>query len=324
MILLVSTLVFSPASPANASTTYAVPVGGLSFDANDAEQSDPCTTGFGNSFDFAETDEVNGLTADDFLTYTNVATIDGQRIDAKVTLSTIAGMRDEEGVTVLDRIDKCDVDSKTRMMEINFDSETVSPGDANFVITIDFLANGNPATLTNLKMNVEDIDNNQYLEVDNFSNAFLAAGRDSGNVQEYRNGQVIQLGEGLTSTLSTTESARRFHASGSEDGNGRAETDKHVVEVHYASVSTIVLKLGVYEAGGGSFDLNFSGFTFLTDPVAVNSPQEVVTTPEAPVTSPTLATTGVSEPMALGILASTAGVFIALGTFLLARRRKLG
>jgi LPXTG-motif cell wall-anchored protein len=323
MLLFVAVLTFGSSAPAISSTTYAVPAGGLSFDANGAlEENDPCSEGFGNSFGFAELDEVNGLVAGEFLTYSNVATIDGQAINARVTLTSISGMRTEGSSTVLDRLDKCDMDSNTGLVELNFDSETNSPGDAHFVLTIDFLANGTPVTLTNLKMNVEDIDNNQYLEIDNFTSALLASGRDADNVQEYDNGDVIAVGSGLSSSaISTTATARRFHALGSEDGNGAAETDKHVVEVTYASVSSLVLKLGVYESGGGSFDLNFKGFTF-------TAPTETVTStpPSAPSTAPavrTLATTGVSEQLTLGILGLAAVLLIGLGAFLTRMRRKL-
>jgi hypothetical protein len=330
MLLLIAALTFGSSAPAISSTTYAVPAGGLSFDANGALEATPCTTGFGNSLGFADTDEVNGLVAGEFLTYRNVATIGGQVIDAKVTLTSISGMRAERSSSVLDRLDKCDIDSKTGIVELNFSSDTVSPGDAYFVLTVNFLANGAPATLTNLKMNVEDIDNNQYLEVDNFTSALLASGRDADNVQEYENGDVIAVGSGLSSSaVSTTATARRFHALGSEDGNGAAETDKHVVEVTYASVSSLVLRLGVYDDSSGSFDLNFKGFTFTAPTETVTSTPPVVTSaapstaPAAAPVTPKLATTGVTEALALGIVGSTAGILMGLGAFLTRMRRKL-
>jgi hypothetical protein len=331
MLLLVAALTFGSSAPAISSTTYAVPAGGLSFDANDALEANPCTTGFGNSLSFKENDEVNGLIAGEFLTYENVATIDGVVIDAKVTLTSISGMRAERSASVLDRLDKCDVDSKTGLVELNFESVTASPGDANFVLTIDFLANGNPATLTNLKMNVEDIDHNQYLEVDNYTSAILASGRGGEDVQEYENGDVIDVGSGLSSSpISTTATARRFHAlGGSSSEDGSTETDKHVVEVTYASVSSLVLRLGAYEDDGGSFDLNFKGFTFTAPTETLTSTPTVVASiapsaaPAAAPVAPKLATTGVSEPVALGVMGSVAAIMIGLGAYLTRMRRKL-
>jgi LPXTG-motif cell wall-anchored protein len=326
-ILLAGTLALSPSLPASATTTYEVPAGGLSFDANGALEANPCTSGFGNSLGFADTDEVNGLIAGEFLTYRNVANIGGQAIDAKVTLTAISGMRAERSASVLDRIDKCDIDSKTSIMEMIFNSATANLGDeASFVLTIDFLANGSPATLTNLKMNVEDIDSNQYLEVDGFTSVSLASGRDSDNLQQYRNGDLIQVGSGVSKTLSTTATASRFHALGSEDGNGQAETDKHVAEITYASVGSLVLKLGVYESGSGSFDLNFKGFTFVATPEVISAnptPTPTPTPTQTPIAAtPQLARTGAGEESRLVGLAGVTAILIAVGTILLYKRRK--
>ena len=326
--LLMSGMVFVPGAPANATTTYAVPTAGLSFDANDTVQSNPCPRGFCNAstLSYKLSHEVNGLVAGEFLTYENVANIGGQAIDAKVTLTTIAGMRSDRSAIVLDRLDKCDIDSKSPLIEINFDSATAIPGEASFVLTIDFLLGGtsNAATLTNLKMNVEDIDNNQYLEVDNFTSRRLADGRGASDVQEYRNNDTINVGAGANNpVLSALASARRFHAEGSSSGSdGSTETDKHVVEVTYASVSSLVLELGVYEAGGGSFDLNFRGFEFVSDTVtpAPSSPAPAASL----AATPRLATTGTSETIALGFLASMSSLLVVSGAFLLHRRRKLG
>lgn len=274
-LFLVSLMIVLNPSPAQASSTYEVPADGLSFDARDTTEVNPCTAGYGNSDIGAETDEVNFLKATDSLRYENVAVIGGQAIDADVTLTSVTGMEEKNlgsgNVATLDRLDKCANTDDQGLLEMAFRSVTALPGDANFVITIDFLLSGGstPATLTNLKMNVEDIDNNQYLEVDNFSSTRLAPGRDSTDVQEYRSGDVITVQTSpstQTSTLTTTASARRYHSTGSSSSSDpTAEKDKHVVEVTYASVSSIVLKLGVYEAGGGSFDLNFRGFEFESD-----------------------------------------------------------
>ena len=265
---LVSSMVVLAPSPALGSTTYPVPEDGLSFDANDTTEINPCTAGYGNADGDAETDEVNFLEATDSLRYKNIATISGQAIDAEVTLTSVTGMETKGGAATLDRLDKCDIDADSGLMEISFRSVTTSPGDANFVLTIEFLESGGStaATLTNLKMNVEDIDSNQYLEVDDFTSTRLAPGRDSTDVQEYSNGDTIDVGGGNTVNLTTTATAKRYHSTGSSSSSDSAvEQDKHVVEVTYASVSTLVLTLGAYESGSGSFDLNFRGFEFQSD-----------------------------------------------------------
>jgi hypothetical protein len=262
-------------SGARATTTYPVPDSGLNFDARDSSPANACTAGYGNLLSGAEADEINFLKAGDTFRYQNIANIGGQRIDAVVTLVSITGMQTRTFPTTppsteaaLDRLDKCDNDSGTRLVEINFDSVTARPGDANFVLKFDFFegASGPAATLTNVKMNVEDIDNNQYLEVDNFTSTRLAPGRSAADLQEYSTGQSIEVGHSSPVTLTTTASARRFHALGSSSsGDSVSEQDKHVAEITYASTNSITLKLGVYESGSGSFDLDFRGFTFESD-----------------------------------------------------------
>jgi hypothetical protein len=321
LILLSSLLTLGGVSPASAST-YTVPESGLSFDANDTLEADVCTTGFGNVLldefgdpavdvfgdPFTEDDEINFLIATESVTYKNVAEINGDAIDARVTLTSITGMYQQEyrsNAPVLDRLDKCDIDSKSGLVELSFDSETSTPGDANFVLTIEFLQGGNPATLNNLKMNVEDVDSNQYLEVDNFSSVRLADNRGSSDVQAYQNGEIIDVDGNDVTVTTGSATARRYHSSGSSSSSDPAlEKDKHVVEVTYASVSSIELKLGAYEDGGGSFDLNFKGFTF-SEPESDNL----------------LASTGVSESFNLGILASVSTLLIGVGSLLVRRKR---
>ena len=264
------------------------------------------------------------------MTFRNVATVGGQAIDARVTLTAVSGMRVESELagspTVLDRLDKCGVTGvDAGLLEVNFRSVTPLPGEASFQLTIQFLASGNNATLTNLKMNVEDIDNNQFLEVDNFTSRRLADGRGASDVQEYSHGNTIIVGGSSTTVNAAggSTSARRFHASGGSSGSdGSTETDKHVVEITYASVSSLVLKLGVNEAGSGSFDLNFRGFEFVSDTVTPppSAPAPTATTSA----TPRLATTGASDPMALGALTSISALLVASGVLLVHRRRKLG
>ena len=337
---LVPLILMALGNSASASTSYEVPADGLSFNADDTVETSPCTAGYANSIswsdpddDWTEADEINGLIEGESVTFENVATVSGRTIDARVTLTAISGMRVESELTgsptVLDRLDKCAVTgSDAGLMEVNFRSITATPGEASFVLTIQFLENGSNVTLTNLKMNVEDIDVNQYLEVDNFTSARLAAGRTSADVQEYENGEVIQLLGGNSTALSTSATAKRFHATGvSSSSDPQSEQDKHVAEITYASVSSLVLKLGVYEAGGGSFDLNFSGFTFVATPEVISgSPTPTPTptpTPAAVAATPQLARTGAGElPVILGITTAST-LLIAAGTALLYRRRKL-
>ena len=334
-LLLISGMVFVPSAPASATTTFAVPTDGLSFDAATTAETLPCTTGYANALtwadpldDWTESDEINGLKAGESVTFANVAVVGGQAIDARVTLTAISGMRVESrrgaGTVVLDRLDKCGVTgADAGLLEVNFRSLNALPAEASFELTIQFTASGSNATLTNLKMNVEDIDNNQFLEVDNFTSVRLADGRGASDVQEYETGETIAVGGSPNPVLTTTATARRYHAEGSSGGSdGSTETDKHVVEVTYASVSSLVLKLGVYEAGGGSFDLNFRGFEFVSDTV---TPAPSAPAPTATLAAtPRLATTGTSETIAVGIIASMSALLVASGVFLLHRRRKLG
>jgi LPXTG-motif cell wall-anchored protein len=79
--------------------------------------------------------------------------------------------------------------------------------------------------------------------------------------------------------------ARRFHAT----GDGDLEPDKHVVEVTYASVSSLSFKLGSYGTGSGSFDIEFRGFSFASDSGGSGG--------SGSATAETLATTGSSSSM---------------------------
>jgi|GEM_PF-2337696 len=268
---LVTWLSTAGANSAFAIGPYPVPEDGLSFDTR---VTTPCTTGYGNSFPLDDTDEVNFLKATDSLTYTNVATIGGQVIDATVTLTAISGMAEQTFLATteaaLDRLDKCDptAPDEARLIEISFDNDSTTgvEEEAYFVLGIAFFLGGTstPAILTNLKLNVEDIDNDQYLEVDNFTSTLLADGRASDDLQEYGDGTFTANGTSVTLTGMGT--AKRFHATGSSSsGDGAVETDKHVVEVTYASVSSLSLKLGSYGTGSGSFDIDFRGFSFASD-----------------------------------------------------------
>ena len=268
---LVTGLSTAGANSAFAIGPYPVPEDGLSFDTR---VTTPCTTGYGNSFPLDDTDEVNFLKATDSLTYTNVATIGGQVIDATVTLTSISGMQEQDfsgtDEAALDRLDKCDPTDpeEAHLIEISFDNDSTSgiEEEAYFVLGIAFFLGGTstPAILTNLKMNVEDIDNDQYLEVDNFTSTLLADGRASDDLQEYGDGTFTANGTSVTLTGMGT--AKRFHATGSSSsGDGAVETDKHVVEVTYASVSSLSLQLGSYGTGSGSFDIDFRGFSFASD-----------------------------------------------------------
>lgn len=271
-------------TPASASP-YTVPESGLSFDANNTEETSVCTTGYGNVLTdelgdpltdvfgdpIPEDDEINYLIQGESVTYLNVAEIDGVSIDARVTLSDILGMASQEGRPDdstdphLERLDKCDEDD-AGLIEAKFDSVELSPSESYFELTIDFLVEGTPVTLNDLIMNVEDIDSNQFLEVDDFNSVRLADNRGETDVQEYSDGEVIDVDGSPVTVNASSPTALRFFASGSSDSSdGAEETDKHVVELTYSAVDSIVLKLGAYEDGGGSFDLNFSGFEFASD-----------------------------------------------------------
>lgn len=279
-------LILSGATPASASP-YAVPESGLSFDTTDTVESDVCTTGYGNVLTdelgdpltddlgdpIPEDDEINYLIQGESVTYLNVAEIDGDSIDARVTLSDILGMASQEGrpddstAPVLERLDKCEEgDGEAGLIEAKFDSAEFSPSESYFELTIDFLVEGSPVTLNDLIMNVEDIDSNQFLEVDDFNSVRLADNRGETDVQEYSDGEVIDVDGSPVTVNASSPTALRFFASGSSDSSdGAEETDKHVVELTYSAVDSIVLRLGAYENGGGSFDLNFSGFEFASD-----------------------------------------------------------
>lgn len=272
--VLVGVLTLGTVTSASAVGPYEVPEDGLSFDANDTVETNPCTTGYGNAEVNAETDEINFLIKDDSVTYKNVAVISGQAIDAKVTVVEVVGMYERTPPTTvapsLDRLDKCDIDSASALLEVAADNDTVgADGEARVDFTIDFYLPGTitPVTLTNLKMNVEDIDSQQYLDVDVVSGVStrLATSRAADDVQEYQNAETIALIAGPSPAITLGSTQRRFAASGSSSsGDSQTEQDKHVVEVTYSSVNTISFSLGSYDNGLMSFDIDFAGFSFTT------------------------------------------------------------
>lgn len=340
----------SVASHASA-TTFDVPADGLSFDGSNTVPPDACEFGFGNAVAGpSSSNDVSFLKSGDSLTFTNVATIQNQAIDAKVTVVNLGGtalprrISLPQGTTfpgnvntvdfgtlanpqtlsqgdplpanrrletntsliagtvlpagsvaagtttlpagtiladgrfeatdptiplaILERLDRC-VASEPGLLEIAL-RNTTPPGEAFVVIEIDFLLGGTStrATLNNLKMNVEDVDDDQYLEAGGFTSSRLVDGRSSQNVQPYTGGpQTVKTSDNRDITFTVGESSTRFFATGrSSSSDPVSEKEKHVVELTYVTVSApLVFRLGAYSTGSASFDLDFRGFTFQSD-----------------------------------------------------------
>lgn len=356
-------------------TSFEVPEEGLSFDAVNTNLDNACEFGFGNAVAGpSSSNEVSFLRSGDALTFKNVATIQGQVIDAKVTVVSLDGtalprrISLPEGTTfpvdvtivdpgtlanpltlvansplpanrrvqtgtsldagtvlpagsvadgtttlpagtiladgrfetagpiplaILEQLDVC-VALQPRLLEIVL-RNTTPPGDAFVVIEIDFLLGGTStrATLNNLKMNVEDVDNDQYLEAGGFTSFRLVDGRSSQNVQPYTGGpQTLKTSDDRDITFTVQGSATRFFATGnSSSSDPVSEKEKHVVELTYDTVSApLTFRLGAYSTGSASFDLDFRGFTFQSDLVTSVAPSSPSTPgkPQTQIVSPAI------------------------------------
>jgi hypothetical protein len=186
-----------------------------------------------------------------------------------------------------------------------------SAGEGSATIRIEFFRAGTttPVSLSNLSATVVDIDNNQFVAVT--------------NVDSY------QLSSTPTTALVASVAGNRLTVR-EPVGEGSNDTEEdHWVVMNFNQASSLEFTVGD-TSGPASFGISFAAATWSVAPatVAGPGPAPVVSTSPvaAPATAPavrTLATTGASEALGLGIVGSTAAILIGLGVFLTRMRRKL-
>ncbi len=230
-------------------------------------------------------------------------------VDAKVTLISATNIVDQK-LAFLD--DSISPSAGNWALAPDLTVLNSSAGEGSATLRIEFFRTGTstPVSLSNLSATVVDIDNYQ----------FVAAS----NVDTY------QLSSSPATALVASTTGNRLTVR-EPVGAGSSDPDQdHWVVMNFNQASSLEFTVGD-TSGGASFGISFVAASWSVAPLETAGPgpapvvsTPAVTTAAAPAATPRLAATGVSEPMTLGIVASTAGIFIALGAFLIARRRKLG
>lgn len=243
-----------------------------------------------------EDDLAIGLAPNSSIRYDNVATIDGTVIDAVVTFVDGTNLYDDDAgeagwIVRLD--DTFPDDEEDPFIELALGGNEQG-GFAIAEMSVEFFEGGTntPVTLSNLPMNVYDIDNLQWVEVDG------AAGY---SVSTNTHLTVTNPSSG---TYRFTSPVEETH---SDDGTAYTIGRGKVIFDAASSVTVRVAIPNVSEDGPayGSFDLDFSNGLPWTD--QFGGGENTTNLPE----------TG----MAAGILAGLSAAMIAAGAALGARRR---
>lgn len=209
-----------------------------------------------------------GMAVNDVIHYTNIATVDGTQIDARITVTAESGIGGA-GATdgLLYKLD--DATSSGDNKRINSDLLfNVTTGDSYVEYTIEFLTgltttagSGSSVTLQNFVMSTYDIDSYQYVEVNGVTNYYFGPGTIL---------TAQDMGSGVTRFVETNGIS-----SSSSNMNSR-------VTMEFGSASTIVMRLGQNVLSGtesnASYQLDFSTGVSWGAVVTYNSNDESATT----------------------------------------------
>ena len=209
---------FSVASPAKATTV---------LDATDA------------TIAFLNTDTIYANPGESQL-YEDVATVDGETLDAVVT---VIEEFDDGFIEDLDYYDESDPHEP-----LDIDLFVDGPkGSVSFKIEFFLAGTDTQVTLENLDLNVKDIDTYQYIETENVSgyafsqDTVLTALTHADNAEVQADHTRFQELNGLESEF---------------------EDQPHWVSIHFNSVTTFNFKVGQDVEGGAWFSLDFSKAAF--------------------------------------------------------------
>jgi len=212
------------------------------------------------------------LTVTEYVDYYNVITIDGQQIDARVTITSLVDQEGREGeADQLEYVDEGD-DGAGENAYLKIQSDyPVGQGNSYAELRIQFYtglaSSPTAATLRNLKMSTYDLDDYQYVELNNFDSYAVSTNStlDVSNVRGTYTRFLDRTGDSYSSPDSETK--------------GRAT-------VTFNSVSEFTFRVGQEvpagqtDTGSATFYLDFSvGKSWIVDGVSLEAAQ--VTAPSA-------------------------------------------
>jgi LPXTG-motif cell wall-anchored protein len=244
--------------------------------------------------DVANLGYVAGLAPGTSIRYSAVATIGGTVIDATVTFveGTNLFSLPDDGPGSSGHIDRID-DTFPDDEEDPFIESSVTPdsGDTETSATlrVDFFEAGTntPVTLTNLTLNIYDIDEEQWAEIEGIA------------------GYALSTNTHLTVTNPSSGTYRFTSPSEETDSDDGTAFTVGRVKAVFTSTSSVIYTIGAPADSGGRFDADFSnGLPFQDD---VGGGEDTSTLP--------------ATGAAVGVMAGIAVAMIAGGAALGARRR---
>lgn len=195
-------------------------------------------------------------------TYTNVGTVGGSEVDARVSIMNVVNLDSDDDESdgadlLLDELDDYSSNATTnKQLEVDIDIFGDDALETGYVdIRIEFFNTGttNPITISNLVFHVKDIDSRQYLQVYNPTSFALTQDTDL---------VVLRTTDDATIPLN---GVRFFEPSGGSSNN---DDEDHWAEVRYSAANIVEFQLGAKESGGAGFGVSFRSAGF-TSPIAI-------------------------------------------------------
>jgi hypothetical protein len=237
VITLAAMLIFGSAIPSHASTTVDVSSGPLNFGADSGTN---------------QANTIGALAGQGFShRYNNVFT----GVDAVLTVTAVNNIDydDDESNGVDNLFDNVDRFNSTtgKAIDINIDIAGESPNDAqsgSASMRADFVQAGtnNPVTLSNISINVADIDSNQYVSFTGIS--------------------AYELSSSPTTELTVSSSAGTYEFKEPNGNSSSASDQENWALVEYASASSISWIIGARESGSAFFSISFADATWDATP----------------------------------------------------------
>ena len=196
-------------------------------------------------------------------TYTNVGTVGGSAVDARVSIMNAVNLDSDDDESdgadlLLDELDERDSSNATinKQLEVGIDifgSNALETGYVDIRFEFFYTGTTNPITISNLVFHVKDIDSRQFLEVYNPTSYALTQDTDL---------VVLRTADDATIPLNGV----RFDEPLGSSSNSSDED--HWAEVRYSAANIVEFRLGAKESGGASFGVSFRSAGF-TSPIAL-------------------------------------------------------
>lgn len=198
-----------------------------------------------------------GATTGFSYTYSNIGTIDGSAVDARVSLLNVVNLDSDDDQSdgadlLLDEVDDYFVNAETnKQMNVGIDIFGLNALETGYVdFRIEFFYSGtlSPLTISNLVFHVKDIDSRQFLEVYSPTSYALTQNTDLVVLRTADDASIPLNGIRITEPL----------------GNSSNSSDEdHWAEIRYAATNIVDFRLGAKESGSANFGVSFrtAGFT---------------------------------------------------------------